>query len=287
MFMPPMLLKTAREPFDSKIDLFEPKIDGHRMIFSCIDEQIRLYTRHNNEVTNKYPELLTGINEDIILDGEVSQADPETENISLEAINERFQLQRSEKILAQSKANPCSFIVWDILRFRGQDLRHLPLLRRKEILAGIEFNNPNISRIPFVENEGIKLFRTIQERGWEGVVAKSKNSGYSKTGRRVSTWRKIINWRTLDNVLIVGYRRSELGWLAAVQEGHTLRHVGIIEYGIKPAHKKAFYALSKKIETGCSKDYVYLEPVFRAKIKTRNFTKYGMLRDAVFIDFVI
>ncbi|WP_199615590.1 ATP-dependent DNA ligase [Paenibacillus alkalitolerans] len=284
MFISPMLLETAKEPFDSSHHIFEPKIDGHRMIFAQEGGEVRLFTRHANDVTTKYPELLTGIEEDIVLDGEVAQVDPKTGLISIEALNDRFQLRRTDKIAAAAASNPVNFIAFDILRYRGKDLRHLPLMRRKEILAGIEPRNPNISIIPYVEEKGIELFRSIQERNMEGIVAKEKSSRYA-TGRRAVKWQKIINWMNVE-VVITGYRRTKFGWLASIRDGSGLRPAGMIEFGVKPSHKNTFYAVCKSIETGSYKEFVHLEPILKAKVKTRNFTRSGMLRDAVFVDFI-
>ncbi|MGG0053002.1 ATP-dependent DNA ligase, partial [Bacillus atrophaeus] len=60
MFVSPMLLHSIKEPelFDDENYITELKFDGIRLIFSKFDNQIKLYTRHNNEVTNKFPELL-------------------------------------------------------------------------------------------------------------------------------------------------------------------------------------------------------------------------------------
>lgn len=284
MFISPMLLETAHEPFDSSDHIFEPKIDGHRMIYSRVNGETRLYTRHENEVTTKYPELLSGLYDDVILDGEVAQVDPATGTISFEALNGRFQLRRTERIQTAARTNPVSFIAFDILQYRGNDLRALPLMRRKEILAGLNIQNPNISSIPYFDGSGKALFRSIQDRGMEGIVAKEKTSRYA-TGRRVSKWRKVINW-TYVNVTITGYRKSEFGWLVSIQTGGRLHPAGVIEFGVGPAQKKAFFEFAKTIESGSNKDFVYIKPIFRAKVKTRNHTRSGMLRDPVFVEFL-
>jgi len=284
MFISPMLLETSHEPFDSVDHIFEPKIDGHRMIYSHVDGETRLYTRHENEVTTKYPELLSGIDDDLILDGEVAQVDPATGEISFEALNERFQLRRTERIQAAARTNPVSFIAFDILQHRGKDLRALPLMRRKEILAGLQIRNPNISVIPYFDVSGVALFRSIQEWGMEGIVAKQKKSRYA-TGRRVAKWQKVINW-TYADVVITGYRKSEFGWLVSLPTEDRLRPAGVIEFGVGPAHKKAFFEVAKSIESSSHKDFVYLQPLLRAKVKTRNYTRSGMLRDPVFVEFL-
>jgi DNA ligase-1 len=57
MFIAPMLLETAKSSFDSPDHIFEPKIDGHRLILSRQNGLTRLYTRHNNDCTRQYPEM--------------------------------------------------------------------------------------------------------------------------------------------------------------------------------------------------------------------------------------
>jgi DNA ligase-1 len=58
MFISPMLLETAVGPFSHSEYIFEPKVDGHRLIYSQQSGNVRLYTRHNNDCTQQYPELL-------------------------------------------------------------------------------------------------------------------------------------------------------------------------------------------------------------------------------------
>lgn len=77
MFISPMLLETSPDPFSHPDYIFEPKIDGHRLIYANESGQTRLYTRHANDVTAKYPELQHGPN-DVVLDGEVCCIDPAT-----------------------------------------------------------------------------------------------------------------------------------------------------------------------------------------------------------------
>ncbi|OKP92272.1 hypothetical protein A3842_02550 [Paenibacillus sp. P3E] len=78
MFISPMLLQTAAGPFSNSNYIFEPKIDGHRLIYSQQDGKVRLYTRHNHECTRQYPELQIPLSDDVILDGEVACVDPAT-----------------------------------------------------------------------------------------------------------------------------------------------------------------------------------------------------------------
>jgi DNA ligase-1 len=72
MSIAPMLLYSREKPSFDQAYIFEPKIDGYRLILSKRGkEEIRLYTRHHNECTSQYPELWdVPIDSDVVLNGE-------------------------------------------------------------------------------------------------------------------------------------------------------------------------------------------------------------------------
>lgn len=278
-----MLLETAQGPFSHSNYIFEPKIDGHRLIFSQQNGKIKLYTRHETDCTRQYPELLHQFDDDIILDGEVACVDPETGSIDFEMVMNRFQAKKTDKIQQLTVSQPVTYVVFDILSYKGQDLRKLPLMKRKDILSHILMPNKHFGVIPFIEEEGVALFSQMEAQELEGMVGKRMNSVYES--RRSPAWQKVINW-TYAEVFITGYRKDEFGWLTSVvTESGRLRPTGIIELGVPPKAKRAFYGVSKSIVTGEDKNFVYLEPRIRAKVKTRNWTKNGMLRSPAFVEF--
>ncbi|MFE5321838.1 ATP-dependent DNA ligase [Paenibacillus sp. NPDC056579] len=280
MYIQPMLLETAPEPFSDDDYIFEPKIDGHRLILSRINGQTRLYTRHNNDCTRQYPELVNLGLDNVILDGEVAATD-EFGRVDFESIMERFSLRKLEKVRQAAETRPVNYVVFDILQYKGEDLRGYPLHKRKELLASLTFGNPNMTVIPTVEEKGEELYSHIESLSMEGIVAKRANSIYVSS--RSSAWLKIINW-TYTEVFISGYRKAEFGWLAA--DGHG-RPLGIIELGVTPRQKMAFYGVKDQLIRGEDREFVYLEPRLRVKVKLRNWTKAGLLRTPVMVDFVI
>lgn len=286
MFISPMLLATAPDPFSDPRFIFEPKIDGHRLLFSQQDGVVRLFTRHNNDCTRQYPEIAGALfAHDIVLDGEIACVDPATGVSDFEAIMSRFQARRADKIERLSTTLPAYFAAFDILRYKGEDLRRLPLIERKTILADIELPNASIGVVPFVESEGEALFAQIEARSMEGIVGKCKDSAY-ETGRRSDSWRKVINWMYVD-VFITGYKKAEFGWLAGVpDERGKIRPAGVIELGVGPSEKKAFYGVSTALVIGEDRDFVYVEPRIRVRVKMRNWTRAGMLRSPVFERFI-
>lgn len=280
MFISPMLLETAQSPFSDYEYIFEPKIDGHRLIYSRINGATRLYTRHNNDCTRQYPELVNVAQDDIILDGEVAATD-ENGRIDFEAIMERFSLRKPDKVRRAAETRPVNYVVFDILRYKGEDLRGYPLHKRKELLSTLDFGNPHMTIIPSIEAEGEQLYSQIEALKMEGIVAKRANSIYVSS--RSDAWQKIINW-TYTEVFISGYRKGDFGWLAADEHGRPL---GIIELGVTPRHKMAFYGIRDQLKIGEDKEYVYLEPRIKAKVKIRNWTKAGLLRSPAFVDFIL
>ncbi|WP_153979272.1 ATP-dependent DNA ligase [Paenibacillus xylanilyticus] len=286
MFISPMLLEKADAPFSDSRYLFEPKIDGHRLIFSQTDGEVRLYTRHNNDCTRQYPEIAAArFDHDVILDGEIACVNPANGVSDFEAVMSRFSARKADKIRNLTVTNPATFAVFDVLRYKDADVRSLPLIERKDILAGLTMPNASMGVVPYVEGAGEALFTQIEAREMEGVVAKRKDSAY--VSRRSPDWRKIINW-TYADVFITGYRKGEFGWLAGVaDESAKVRPAGIIEFGASPTHKKAFYGVSKSIVSGEDSEFVYVEPRIRARVKMRNWTKAGMLRTPVFCEFIV
>lgn len=287
MFIPPMLLAKADGPFSDSRYIYEPKIDGHRLIYTQENGTVHLYTRHNNECTRQYPEITNALfPHDITLDGEIACVDPETGAVDFESVMSRFQARRSDKVRRLTAELPVTYVIFDILRYKGEDLRSRPLMERKAILAGLTLPNAHFGVIPFVEGAGEALFAQMQARVMEGVVAKRKDSVY-ETGRRSAQWQKVINW-TYADVHITGYRKGDFGWLAAVPNDRgKLRPAGIIELGATPTHKRAFYGVSKALITGEDDAFVYVEPRIRARVRMRNWTRAGMLRSPVFTEFIV
>lgn len=271
-FISPMLLEQADKPFSDGRYIFEPKIDGHRLILSRSDGETRLFTRHNNDVTAKYPELITD-GPDIILDGELAVFDPDTGIPDFERTMTRF---KSKKLCL-----PVSYVVFDILRYDGADLRHLPLVERKAILDRAISDTQTISKIAHIDGRGEDLYDLIVARNMEGVVAKRKDGRYH-AGKRTADFVKVINY-TYAEVCIAGYRKSDFGWLAQ----HNGRPAGVIELGVPPVQKQAFYGVVKPLVTGENRDFVYIQPQIKARVKFRNWTRSGMLRSPVFVDFVL
>lgn len=284
-FISPMLLEKSETAFSDSHYLYEPKMDGHRLLYSKIGGKVTLYTRHNNIVTNKYPELLhIPIEKDVILDGEVISYEPETKTVDFERLMERFLLSKPDKIKHAAITNPVQFIVFDVLMFDGKDVRNLPLIQRKALLEEILEDTLPITKIRYIEERGEDYFEAIQQFKLEGMVAKRKNSRY--VSKRSSDWLKVINWTYVDDVYITGFKKGEFGLLCAVKEGDRLRPAGVIEFGMSPEVKREFYRKANALKVKEDDKHVYVSPEIKCQVKTRNWTKKQMLRIPVFTKFI-
>ncbi|TFE30850.1 RNA ligase family protein [Cohnella luojiensis] len=283
MFIEPMLLEKRETPFDDERYIFEPKIDGHRMIISLNKGKTQLFTRHRTDVTQQYPELHNVPIEDnsgAVLDGEVACIDPETGSIDFELIQQRFMTRKPMAIMQAMVRQPVIFFAFDILRYKGEDLRSKPLPERKAILSRVLEENKHFSLVISIRGAGISMFNAIKEKKLEGIVAKRIQSKY--VGRKNGDWIKVINYSYAD-FHIAGYRKNQFGWLLQEQG----RPVGMIDLYVPPEHKKAFYGVSKSILTGEDRNFVYVKPGIKARVRFRNWYRSGMLRSPEFVEFVI
>ncbi|UVI28601.1 ATP-dependent DNA ligase [Paenibacillus spongiae] len=283
MFISPMLLEEQEEPFDDDRYLFEPKIDGHRMIVSLMNGKVQMYTKHNNICTGQYPELFhvpvkPGC--DVVLDGEVGYMNPDTGLFEFDTLLERFKQRKGPKILEGRLKWPVRYFVFDILHADGADVRGLPFVERMALLDDILTENEYYKKIIRVNGRGKVLFEAIQQLNLEGIVAKRKDSLYASG--QTAGWMKIMNYQ-YENVPIVGYRKKHFALLGQV----TDQPEGRIELAMPAVLRRSFHSTAKGMITGEDRNYIYMEPQIRACIRYRSKNKNGLPRAPEFVDLII
>ncbi|WP_137743371.1 ATP-dependent DNA ligase [Robertmurraya siralis] len=274
MFVSPMLLYKSDEPFDNDEYVTELKLDGIRLILSKFDNKVKLYTRHNNEVTSKFPELLNiNIPNGTVLDGEIVVTDSDGKP-DFEAMMERFQSKKSE--------HKVEYCVFDIIYYDSKKVS-LPLLERKELLSFVLKPNDGIFLSQWIRGNAEAYFDLVKQQGLEGIVMKSVNSKY-QVGKRSNDWLKVINYQ-YATVYISGLRKDEFGLLLSVEENGKLKYKGIMEF-VTPVAKKEFYKQYRELITKENDKFIYLDPKIKCKVKFRNYTKAGLLRIPSFVEYV-
>jgi DNA ligase D-like protein (predicted ligase) len=205
----PMLAK-ASAPFDSPDWLFEIKWDGERVIAFVEKEKIvRLQNRHGHDATHQFPEIIGShvqANE-AILDGEMIVFG-EDQKPSFSKLSQRIHLEEQLKIDILSKRMPATFVSFDVIRYGGLMIDRMPLVKRKEILDSILSKDAG-SIIPtfFMEGSGLDFFDTIVNLGYEGIMAKKKDS-YYLLGRRSDLWLK-MKPRKSAICRVIGFTKGE------------------------------------------------------------------------------
>jgi ATP dependent DNA ligase domain len=114
----------------------------------------------------------------------------------------------------RSKAQALVLYVLDILIYRGRSLLKVPLYFRREVLRRI-FENSKAAPIGLSENIEAAppdMIRVAKEFGFDGIVAKRKDSFY-ESGKRTGTWVKYKINRGQEFV-IGGYTPGNPFWCA-------------------------------------------------------------------------
>lgn len=203
---------------------FEGKWDGIRVIAEIGKDHLRLSSRAGNDKTAQYPALawlsdaLDG--HDVVLDGEVVAFDDDG---------------TSSFGLLQQGGEP-HLLVFDILYLDGVSLLRKKYTDRRLVLEALGEKVPGLEIPPQLEGAPDEVLDESARRGWEGVVAKRRDSVYLP-GKRGSSWIKVKNWRTQD-VVIGGWkpgqgkRTTSIGsLLLGVPDGDGLRYVGKVGTG--------------------------------------------------------
>ena len=197
----PMLCTLVDDPFDDPNWLFEIKWDGYRAIATKKGREYALYSRKGTDFSEHYPpvfEALQTLEHDVILDGEIVVTDQEG--------RPHFELLQGWR---HDQKGSLAYYVFDILWCNGRDVRDMPLLERKQLLKSILPKNSFIRYSDHVEADGKALFKQMESRHLEGIVAKQADSTY-KEHVRGNTWLK-IKTHMRQEVVIGGYTEPRGG----------------------------------------------------------------------------
>jgi DNA ligase 1 len=268
-----MLLHKSDDPFDNSSFITELKLDGIRLILSKFDNKVKLYSRHNNEITSLFPELTNiDLPDGTVLDGELIVTD-EKGKPDFEAMMERFQSKRS--------LHDISFSVFDVIYYKNEIQIYKPLIERKQILDNIiPVDTVLLNKVKWIEGKGKAYFNLIKQHGLEGIVQKNANSKY-QIDSRSKDWLKVINYQ-YEDVFISGLRKDQFGLLLMFESGS---YAGLMEFMPEP-NRLEFYKQYKELITKETDKFIYIDPTLKIKVKYRNLTKKGLLRIPSFVEWI-
>lgn len=293
----PMLCQAAEKPFSSPDWVFELKYDGYRLLAEAGVGRSQLRYRSGLDPTDRYPEITAALRAlpvpGLVLDGEVVAFDAEGRP-DFARLAGRAQLTRTSEIARASGTAPVTYVVFDLIGAAGYDLRGLPLLVRKALLARF---CPTVGPLRYGDHipaQGEAFLAQVIKLGLEGVVAKRAESPYRATRSR--DWQKLKADPEAD-FAVCGYTapqgtRTGLGALQlCVRVGDTWRWAGRVGSGLDDKH---LASLRKELDEKPdwkppfprpegSNDTRWIAPELVAQVRYREWLKDTGMRFPVFM----
>ena len=163
-WLQPMAATLTQERFAGPDWIFERKFDGIRVLAFKRGPDVRLFSRNRLPLNGSYPAVVRAIAnlpiDEVILDGE--------------AVGgwERF--------------GTADYYVFDILWIDGRDVTGLPLDERRALVRELPLQLP-LAQVTTLDDP--KPWDRACAEGWEGVIAKRRDSKYEH--RRSKSWLKM------------------------------------------------------------------------------------------------
>lgn len=186
----------------------EWKWDGIRAQMIRRSDQLFIWSRGEDLITHQFPEFepeFLKFPNGLVFDGEILcwQGD---RPMSFNALQKRLGRKRvTQKLMDET---PAHFIAYDLLEYEGQDIRALPLSKRRAYLVDVLNQVPSnqIRCSEFLEFDSFEVLRALREasrqQGAEGLVIKAADSPYLVGRKRGYWWKYKVNPMSLDAVLI-------------------------------------------------------------------------------------
>jgi bifunctional non-homologous end joining protein LigD len=301
----PMLVSTAEDLPTGSAWVYEQKLDGVRVLAFVDKDGVALVSRLGKDKTRQFPEfkaplqkLAQNLKGPLILDGEITAVDPDGRPLGFQAMMGRIHLDDEEAIESEIKATPLFFYIFDIL-LRGQDnlLAESWSIRRKVLEEVMARNKSKVLQL-VAYSEDAKAMRTrSMDEGWEGLIAKDKESSY-QSGIRTRKWWK---WRTLKREefiiggwtepkgtreligsLLLGYYddMNKLQYAGHAGSGFTRKTLGEVHKALKK-REQTRSPFAGPIETNSPPHWV--KPELVAEIRFKEWTVDRKLRQGIFL----
>jgi bifunctional non-homologous end joining protein LigD len=275
--------------------VYELKLDGYRIIAFVNDGKVSLLTRRGHDWTNRFPTIATELEKltsgDIILDGEIVVLRPDGTS----------DFQALQNVMRHGNDGAIVFFVFDLLYFRGHDLRQVALIERKQLLSQWLDRNSHSLAIRYsdhITGDGERVFSLACRHGLEGIVAKRTDSRYEE--RRTANWVKVKCKKRQEFVigawtepgggreslgaLLVGYYRApaELVYAGRVGTGFTQQSLRDLHKLLQPLEQRK--SPFRKPPSGIAARGVihWVKPKLIAEVAFAAWTADGLLRHASF-----
>ena len=287
-FQEPQLATLVDEVPPGNSWIHEYKYDGYRLLLAVGDGVATAWTRNGKDWSDKFKALVkaaTKLPAGCLIDGEAVAVD--------EKGKPSFQLLQST--LKDQKGANLVFYAFDLLVDRGEDIKKLPNIVRKDrlssLLAGV---SPPIIYGDHIVGRGEEMFKEVCKLRGEGIVSKKASATYS--GTRTRNWLKIKCIQRQEFV-IVGWSESNkrIGFrslLLAAKEKRKLTYVGKVGTGFNAKLMAELMGRMELLEVDKApvevprddqKGAHWIKPKLVAEIAFSEFTDDGILRHPSFM----
>ena len=270
----PMLAKLHEQIPEGPEWTYEPKWDGFRAVVFRARDDVQIMSRDNKQLNRYFPELEPALMEslpaDTVIDGEIVLSDDR--GLDFDQLQLRVHPAAS-RVKMLSEKIPASFVAFDLLACRGEDLREAPLSTRsgelhktlrhsdpidpasstKDVISSL-YPGPRVVLTPTTQDADLcrKWFDEWEEIGLDGVIAKRLDLPYVPKERVMV---KVKHRRTADCV-VGGYRLNKAGdgigsLLLGLYNDGVLHYVGHTS-SFKAPERRELLAMLKNYEGGMS-----------------------------------
>ncbi|WPU63848.1 DNA ligase D [Peredibacter starrii] len=288
--MAPQLPRLVTEvPAGDSHWVHEMKLDGYRIQTHLKNGVGTLYTRNGLDWSNTFPHILYALEQlpaqNAIFDGEIVALDEQGKS----------NFQKLQNSLKSKNDLSLQYFVFDLLFLDGKDLRDLPLLERKEMLAQLLKDAPPLIHLSeHIDGAGEDFYQISCEEGLEGIVSKLADSPYI-SGRN-DFWAK-TKCSLRQEFVIGGWTEPKGGrtgigaLLLGTYEKKKFRYVGRVGTGFNTATlrdmKKDLSSIEEEespfdVNSPKGKDIHWVKPIRLCEVSFGNWTDEGILRTPVF-----
>ena len=263
---------------------FEGKWDGYRLLVDADHGTVCLRSRRGRDVTKEFPQLrmlaADLADHHVVLDGEVVALD-EAGIPSFSQMQNRVRATRIE------------YWAFDLLFLDGRSLLRASYRDRRRLLEALAANVNLIVPDP-LSGDGAEALAQSEKMGWEGVIAKKRDSTY-QPGRRSASWIKDKHWKTQE-VIIGGWRAGEGGrtsgigsllmgipaagglqYVGRVGTGFTERALTDLKNTLTPLRTRES-PFNQRLPTRDAKDVTFVTPTLVGEVRYSEWTSDGRLR---------
>lgn len=289
----PQLATLTDKVSEGKQWLHELKYDGYRLLAYINGDDIHLYTRNGHDWVARFPALVRQLSRlsftTAILDGELVRLSADGSS--------SFRL--LQEALSAKNTSALQFYCFDLLYLDGYDLRKVPLIERKQLLAealkaAAFVETDNVRYCDHLQGQGEDFHQQVCQLSLEGIISKRADGTY-QSGRS-KQWLK-VKCSSHEEFVVGGFtapsgRRSGFGslLLGTFKKG-KFHYSGRVGTGFNSAQLRSLKKTLDSLEQDVSpfvdtvpdaKDATWVSPQMVIEVEFSERTRDGRLRHPVF-----